>query len=416
MKIKTLKSLVFISAVGYAVDLFDLFLIPAFKEPMLTSLGVPTSEIAKTYLQVMNWQLLGAALGSILLWGPLADKFGRRGILLFSIMLYSLASLWTAFVNSVPELLIARGLCGLGLGAELGAAVTLVSEGATGDERTRSAKTIGFVGMLGVVAAGLLGWSGLVHWRWAFGVAGVAGLALWFVRHNLSESPLFLKNKDANQTVGHLSALKEVFFTKRFGTLFLCVLVGAPTFFVTGLLVPLAKDYAAAVGLNDLPSGPLALSCTYLFISLGDLACGRLSERIQSRKYSLLVFHFITVLGISSFLVIPATSALGFYGRCALTGFGIGYWANMTLNASEQFGTNLRGSVTVAVPNLVRLLLLPMSWLFAGAWGFAGLKLGMGFIPACMVIGFSSCVIAMAAVLCLPETYNKHLDYNEDVR
>lgn len=416
MKLLTLKAAVFISAVGYAVDLFDLFLVPAYKEPMLSSLGVQPANIAKTYLQVMDWQLLGAAAGAILLWGPLADKFGRRAILLVSIMLYSLASLWTAFVHSVPELLVARAVCGLGLGAELGAAVTLVSEGVSGDERTHNAKLIGFVGMLGVVAAGLLGWSGFVPWRWAFGIAGVAGLTLWFVRHSLTESALFLKNQDEKQTIGHLAALKEVFLTKRLGTLVLSVLVGTPTFFVTGLLVPLAKDYAVAVGLTDLPSGPLALSCTYLFISLGDLACGQFSERIKSRKYALLAFHVITLLGITAFLVFPAGSAAGFYARCALAGFGIGYWANMTLNASEQFGTNLRGTVTVAVPNLVRLLLLPMSWLFAGAFGLSGLKASMGFIPACMVIGFSACALAIFAVLCLPETYNKNLDYNEHVR
>lgn len=410
---------VWISALGYAIDLFDLFLVPALRDKMLPDLGVSPANLTDTYLDVMNWQLGGAAAGAVLLWGPLADRFGRRRVLLGSIMLYSLASLWTAVVGSVGELMAARCICGLGLGAELGAAVTLVSEGVSSDERTRNAKIIGVVGMLGVVAAGLLGWWGGVPWRWAFGIAGVIGLALFFVRHGIGESRLFLETQEKKKTVSHAQALREVFFNRRFGTLALCVLVGAPTFFVSGLLVPSAKDYAAAVGMSGAPpSGPLALVFTYLAISLGDWLCGQLAEKLQSRKKALLIFHGITLLGVASLLIWPATSAEGFYWRCALAGTGIGYWANMTLNAAEQFGTNLRATVTIAVPNLVRLLLVPMAWIYKGDkdFGIVGLKMSWGFLPTLMVIGFTACAVAIIAVLSLPDTYGRNLDFNEDVK
>jgi hypothetical protein len=189
--------------------------------------------------------------------------------------------------------------------------------------------------------------------------------------------------------------------------LFACVLVGAPTFFVTGLLVPGAPEFGAAFGMKILPSPATGLIWTYLSISIGDIFCGMLSQVVRSRKTALLVFHAITVIGIGAFLFQPPTTPDGFYVRCVVAGFGIGFWANMVTNAAEQFGTNVRATVTITVPTCVRLLLFPISA------AFLSLRPLLGIIPAAAIVGFSASALAIVSLLWLKDGFSRDLDFNE---
>ena len=88
-------------------------------------------------------------------------------------------------------------------------------------------------------------------------------------------------------------------------------------------------------------------------------------------------------------------------------GFSSGYWATFVTIASEQFGTNLRATVTTTVPNFVRgsLVLATLS--------FTALKGSMGIINSAMTVGFVSIAIALIALYQLKETFGKDLDYVE---
>lgn len=97
-------------------------------------------------------------------------------------------------------------------------------------------------------------------------------------------------------------------------------------------------------------------------LAAGELAAlGGLSQLLRSRQKALLIFLGITAVGFATFFLLPPATPNGFYARCVLTGLGIGFWANMVTNAAEQFGTNVRATVTVTVPNLVRAIFVPIS-------------------------------------------------------
>jgi len=397
-------NVVVVAALGYFVDLFDTFLVPAFRVATLKDLGVASVDSLRVYTNLFNLQLAGMFLAAILLWGPFGDSRGRRKILFGSIMLYGAANFLTAFVVNVPQFAIIRFVAGIGLGGELGAGVTLVAESISQEHRGIGTAIIGFVGMLGVVAAATLAMVG-VNWRVAYIVGGVLAFAILGLRLSVRESQLFAKNSAAVRSYWRI--LMFLARPRNLLKLFACVLVGAPTFFVTGLLVPGAPEFGAAFGMNILPSPATGLIWTYLSISIGDIFCGMLSQVVRSRKTALLVFHAITVIGIGAFLFQPPTTPDGFYVRCVVAGFGIGFWANMVTNAAEQFGTNVRATVTITVPTCVRLLLFPISA------AFLSLRPLLGIIPAAAIVGFSASALAIVSLLWLKDGFSRDLDFNE---
>ena len=148
---------------------------------------------------------------------------------------------------------------------------------------------------------------------------------------------------------------------------------------------------------------------TYSSIAIGSILCGLLAQRLKSQKIALLIFHAITLLGFGLILFSPAILPTGYYWRCALTGLGIGYWANMVMNASEQWGTNVRGTVTIAVPNFVRLLLFPISSLFLM------LRPKLGYISAAAIIGFTCSGLAITSILILRDGFQRDLNFEENI-
>ena len=164
------------ASLGYAVDLFDTFLLPALRVPTLRDLGVPSASSLVVGTNVFNLQLFGQAMGALLLWGPLADRRGRSKAMYFSIVLYGLANIATAFAPTVAVFACVRFVAGIGLGGQLGAGIALISE-SIHDPRYRTIGTqlVGTIGMLGVVGAGILAKSHL-SWRTDFLIGGALAL------------------------------------------------------------------------------------------------------------------------------------------------------------------------------------------------------------------------------------------------
>jgi putative MFS transporter len=140
---------------------------------------------------------------------------------------------------------------------------------------------------------------------------------------------------------------------------------------------------------------------------ISDVLGGLLSQIFQSRKKVFYLFNFLSFVSISIFFFLPATDLNGMYIRYAFLGFSIGYWALIVTNASEQFATNLRATVTTTVPNFVRGALVPITIIFESMKG----SFGIGMSGA--IIGLTTVVIALIATTLTKETYGKDLDYTE---
>ena len=116
---------VWVAALGYFVDIYDLLLFSIVRVPSLDDLGVANSF--ESGLLIINIQMLGLMLGGIL-WGVLGDRLGRTRVLFLSILIYSLGNVANGLVQNELQYAVVRFLAGIGLAGELGAGITLVSE------------------------------------------------------------------------------------------------------------------------------------------------------------------------------------------------------------------------------------------------------------------------------------------------
>jgi hypothetical protein len=86
----------------------------------------------------------------------------------------------------------------------------------------------------------------------------------------------------------------------------------------------------------------------------------------------------------------------------------MGYWAVFITVASEQFGTNIRSTVTTTVPNFVRGATAAMT-----IW-WTHMSDSMGILQAAIIVGIIVIPVALAAIFFLEESYGKNLDYVEE--
>ena len=394
---------VLIGALGYFVDIYDLLLFSIVRTKSLADLGVPPADSLTVGLALLSWQMWGL-LGGGLLWGVLGDKRGRVSVLFGSILLYSTANIANAFVSTLGQYEFWRFVAGVGLAGELGAAITLVSETLPAKHRGYGTAVVAGVGLFGAVLAAYVGKN--YSWRTAFLVGGALGFALLLTRVSMLESGMFSRVRDETVKRGDLRML---FLSRpRLFRLVRCVLIGLPIWFVVGILVTGAPEFARAFGVVGAVSAASAVQWTYLGLVLGDLASGALSQWLGSRRRVVLGFLLFTTALVGVFLTHAGGTATDLYALCAAMGFGIGYWAVFVTIAAEQFGTNLRATVTTSVPNFVRgsVPLLTAA--------FIGLKArGLSLVASASVVGAACLALALVSLWRMEETYGKELDYLE---
>lgn len=402
MESKHYRLAILVAALGYFVDIYDLLLFSIVRVASLRSIGVPEDQLLEKGVLLINTQMAGLLLGGIL-WGILGDKRGRLSVLFGSILLYSVANILNAFVDTVEAYAVLRFIAGLGLAGELGAGITLVAELMPKHSRGWGTTIVAAVGILGAVLAALIG--DFFDWRTAYIVGGVMGLALLVLRIGVSESGLFEKMRRTEVSSGKFLSL---FTNRRHLWRYLCVcLVGVPIWYVVGIIITFSPEFGRAFGMSEIPAAGKAVMFSYSGLALGDLASGALSQSLRSRKKSLLAFLILLAAMLVLYFVTAGQSLTVYYICCALLGFAAGYWAMFVTVASEQFGTNMRSTVTTSAPNFVRGAVIPLTSLFQF------LKPAQGVLVSAMWVGALSLVIAFIALWGLQETYGKDLDYVE---
>ena len=108
------RRVVVVSALGYFVDILDLFLFNVVRQPSLRDLGVPVADSLMWGMRLLNVQMVGVLVGA-LVWGILGDRVGRLRALYGSILLYSIGTLANGLVGSVEAYAVCRLLAVLGL-------------------------------------------------------------------------------------------------------------------------------------------------------------------------------------------------------------------------------------------------------------------------------------------------------------
>ncbi len=398
-----IRAAVILAALGYFVDVYDLLLFSIVRVQSLQDLGLQGEELSRQGVALLNWQMAGMLIGGVL-WGVLGDKKGRLGVLFGSIFLYSSANLANSFVTNVEVYALLRFIAGIGLAGELGAGITLVSEIMPKERRGFGTTIVATVGVFGAIVAAAVG--EFAPWRTAYMIGGVLGLSLLALRIGVHESGLFDNLKKSAQKKGSISLLFGN--SERIKRFIYSMVPGFPIWFALGILVTFAPEIGQALGTTEPVSAGRAVFFAYVGMVLGDLISGVLSQMLRSRKKIMYIFIAGTALFTAILLKSNGISANLYYGLCVPLGFFIGYWAVFVSTAAEQFGTNLRATVTTTVPNFVRGGVVPMT--FAFEW----LKPEFGVINSALFVGMSVCLVSILTTAGLKESFGKDLDFLEN--
>ena len=398
---KKLFSLIAVAALGYFVDIYDLIVFNVVKNESLKALGFFGEALKNNEIYLFNVQMTGMLLGGIL-WGILGDRKGRVSVLFGSIFLYSVANIANAFVTSIESYALWRFIAGLGLAGELGAGITLITENMDRQKRGYGTMIIVTFGALGAVAASLVGKN--FGWQTTYITGGCMGLALLLLRAGAFESGLYeqaklqthIKRGNFFMLFSNAQTLKKYLA---------CIGIGLPVWFVIGVLINLSNRFAAnnniAIDVAD------CVMYAYLGLSVGDLLSGLLSQFMKSRKKVVLIYLISCLLLSFGFLFIEGTSTDYYQLMSFLLGAATGYWALFVTVASEQFGTNIRSTVTNTVPNFVRGAVVPITL------GFKWLSTYYSITIAAAIVGSICIFIALLSNWYVEETFDKDMNYYE---
>jgi MFS family permease len=388
-------------ALGYFVDVFDLLLFPVLRVPSVRDLGMG-SHTVEVGAMLQNAQLIGVMLGG-LVWGALGDRHGRRTALYGSILLYSIANLANALVGSIPAYAAWRFVAGFGLAGELGAGLTLVGEMVDRTERGTATTLVATVGTLGAVAAAIVG--ELVPWRWAYAIGGALGLVLLGFRMRLRDSAMFARAHALSSRPGDIRRLLGR--RERAGRYLRAILIGVPTWFIVGILIIFAPEFATHLGVGGEVTAGRTVLLFYLGGSVGDLVCGLMSQWLRSRRRAVAIFYALSLPAVAVYLLGVPRTPTAFYVLCGWLGFASGYWAVMVTMAVEQFGTDLRATAATSIPTFVRASAVPMTLLFLR------LRPSLGMVMAAALVGGLAFAAAAWSLWRQPETYGRDLDFVE---
>jgi MFS transporter, putative metabolite:H+ symporter len=394
---------VVVSALGFFVDVYDLLLFGILRKPSLEAFGLSPEQVVSEGEFIISMQMIGLLLGGIL-WGILGDKKGRLSVLFGSILLYSLATIANGLVTDTNQYALLRFIAGIGLAGELGAGITLVSELLPKEKRGVAASMIAGFGIFGAVTAFFL--SQVFDWRTCYYIGGAMGLVLLVLRISVHESRLYKELQERPVQRGNFL----LFFNnrQRFGRYLRCILIGIPAWYIIGVLVTFSDQFAREMGIEGIDPGR-TIMYQYLAIAFGDLSVGLLSQYLQSRKKALFVFYGITILFTTLYFLQQGGSASTFYLICAGLGYGTGFSVVYITMSAEQFGTNLRASAAISIPNMVRGALPLILLLFKGLRELTGSYLTGGWLTGALLMA-----IAIWAAWRTPETYGRDLGFVEE--
>ena len=186
--------------IGYFIDFYDLTIFSVSYNEIIVSLFniKDINQIQSLFLMFTNFHTAGIIAGGIF-FGVLGDKFGRAGMIKYSILIYSIAIIGGCYTHSLALFAFLRFLTGFGLATEYATSSVLIAELFAYNASNIAVGLLYLSGIFGGITATFL--SG-ISWKIMFICGGIGGLVLYAMRGNLNESPLF--QNIANTPKGNL--------------------------------------------------------------------------------------------------------------------------------------------------------------------------------------------------------------------
>jgi MFS family permease len=357
---------------GWVLDGMDSFiyalvLVPALRD-LLPRSGIPATTANIGYYGGVLFALFLVGWGTALLWGPVADRFGRVRTLILTIICFSLFTLLSAFATNIWTLAVLRLLAGIGIGGEWGIGATLISEEWPEDRRTMGAGMMHTGYYFGFFLAALANYfvGSRFGWRWMFVVGGVPALLVLLIRKGMSEPARWQAKQQeaAGQAPTMRRAFLEIFAPRyRLRTVLnlMYQLVSTIGLWAGSVYVPAAITYLAAKsGHAAFQSARLASYGTGILsigTILGALSVPFIADRFgrkinQAIFYSLMGAVIVVTFGYVFYL--PADALKWFFVCLFFLGIGGANYTVYSFWLPEQYETKCRASALAFAQNVGR--------------------------------------------------------------
>ena len=186
--------ILFMSWAGWVFDFYDLVLFTFLLIPIGKELGLNNVELS----YVLGSSLAATAIGGVL-FGILSDRFGRKSVLQWTILTYSIGTFLSGFSDSLWLLLVFRVVTGLGVGGEWATGQTYVGETFPSRVRGRYGAMMQTGAPFGIVLASLVGGflAPSIGWKACFFVSILPALLVVYIRKKLPESDVWLEHRSS---------------------------------------------------------------------------------------------------------------------------------------------------------------------------------------------------------------------------
>ncbi|MGM0941901.1 MAG: MFS transporter [Bacillota bacterium] len=331
---------------------------------------------------------IGMLIGGII-FGILADKFGRVRIFTYTIFLFAIGTALTGLATNIEQVYIFRFIAGLGAGGEYGIGMALVAEAWPKNKQGRASSYVSIGAQFGVIIAAVLSsvLLPIFGWRGLFLVGIIPVIFAYFVRRNLQESPEWLAAQKQKPAIQKQGKLKQLFHSPRVAltTIGLAVMATVQIAGYNGLMIWLPTMLQQSQGLSVSSSAIWTISTAVGMIA-GMLTFGRFIDRF-GLKVSYGIFLLASAAAV--FMYAYATGSTGVLIGGAIVGFfSNGMFAGYGALISRFYRVDIRSTATNTIFNFGRAVggLSPI--LVGFILEHASMSLAMTYLAALYCISF----------------------------
>ncbi|HXQ40029.1 MAG TPA: MFS transporter [Candidatus Udaeobacter sp.] len=372
------RNAVIASFLGWSLDAFDFFILVFVIKDIAHDFGSAVKDVAFAITLTLAMRPVGA-----LIFGLMADRFGRRPTLMVDILCYSLMELLTAFAPSLGVLLVFRALYGIAMGGEWGVGASLTMESIPAKARgivsgiLQEGYAAGY--LLAAVVYGLF--YAFIGWRGMFIVGVLPGLLVLYIRLGVKESPTWQRTERPKMNI--LETLRGrwrlLIYTVLMMTAFNFFSHGTQDLYPTFLEVQ-HKLSPRAVGIIAVIYNIGAI--------LGGICFGALSERIGRRRA--IVFAALLAIPIAPIWAFSASAGMLALGAFLIQISVQGAWGVVPTHLNELSPEEVRGTFpgfTYQLGNLLAAANAPLqAWIAERNGGDYGLALAIVAVVAAIAV------------------------------
>jgi MFS family permease len=387
------------AGLGWMLDAFDVMLYALLLASIIADLGISRGTAGA----IGSATLIAAAAGG-LLFGVIADRYGRTRALIASVLIYSIFTAACGLATTAAHLAIFRILLGIGMGGEWASGAALVSETWPDEHRGKALGLMQSAWAIGYGLAAVVTLLVLPRWGWrvVFFVGVLPALLTLWVRRNVKEPELWLRRRVEAAAHGRLG---DIFRDGRLGVTIAVTLMNACTLFAWwgfNLWLPGYLSMPAAAGGVGLSPSRMSWFIIAMQVGMwfGYVTFGYISDAIGRRRAYVLYLVAAAAL-VAVYTSVRAPGVLLVLGPFVAF-FATGYFSGFGAVTAEIYPTEIRATAQGFTYNLGRVASA------AAPFTVGALAESRGFDVA---LSTTSIAFVLAAVMWIwiPETRGRQL-------